>query len=125
MTECLGQGGRPCQEVGVERQGGRRGGDLAAGAQTNLISPDWKKLFGLRAFAQSHGIYYASWLDRFLSVIQSDAACIFFKARAEQTAGALPATPCSKTHREELKSPAHRGSTSRWGRGFRQTVSPP
>lgn len=26
MTECLGQGGRPCQEVGVEQEPGRRGG---------------------------------------------------------------------------------------------------
>lgn len=78
MTECLGQGGRPCQKVGVEQGRGRRGGDLAGSAQTNLfIFPDWKKLFGLCTFAQSHGIYYASWLNRFLFVIQSNAACIF------------------------------------------------
>ena len=78
MTECLGLGGRPCQEVGVERGQGRRGGGLAGFAQTHLfIFPDWKKLFGLCTFAESHGIYYVSWLDRFLSVIQLNAACIF------------------------------------------------
>lgn len=47
MTECLGQGGRPCQEVGVGQEPGRRGGALAGFAQTNLFFPDWKKLFGL------------------------------------------------------------------------------
>lgn len=78
MTECLGQGGRPCQEVGVERWKGRKGGDLAGFTQTHLfIFPYWKKLLGLCAFAESHGIYYASWRDRFLSVVQSNAACIF------------------------------------------------
>lgn len=78
MTECLGQGGRHCQEVGVEQGKGRRGRALAGFTQTNLfIFPDWKKLFGLRTFAESHGIYYASCLNRFLFVIQSNAACIF------------------------------------------------
>lgn len=37
MTECLGQGGRPGQEVGVEQEQGRRGGALAGFAQTNLF----------------------------------------------------------------------------------------
>lgn len=37
MTECLGQGGRPCQEVGVGQEPGRRGGALAGFAQTNLF----------------------------------------------------------------------------------------
>lgn len=116
MTECLGQGGRPCQEVGVERQGGRRGGDLAAGAQTNLlISPDWKKLFGLHAFAQSHGIYYTSWLDRFLSVIQSDAAWIFSKPELNKRRGLFPPHSVQNHIVRSSDSPAHRGSTSRWG----------
>lgn len=78
MTECLGQGGRPCQEVGVEQGKGRRGRELAGFTQTNLfIFPDWKNLFGLCTFAESHGIYYASWFHRFLFVIPSNAACIF------------------------------------------------
>lgn len=48
---------------GVEREQGRRGRALAGFAQTNLfIFPDWKKLFGPCTFAESHGLYYASWL---------------------------------------------------------------
>lgn len=61
MTECLGQGGRPCQEVGVEQEQGRRSSASAGFAQTNLfIFPDWKKLFGLCTFSECHGIYYTS-----------------------------------------------------------------
>lgn len=78
MTACLGQGGRPGQGEGGGEGEREEGGDLAGFAQTNLfIFPDWKKLFGLCTFAESHGIYYASWLNRFLFVIQSNAACIF------------------------------------------------
>lgn len=100
MTECLGQGGRLCQEVEVEWWKGGRGGDLAGFAQTHLfIFPDWKKLFALCTFAESHSIYYASWLDRFLSVIQSNAACIFH-SQSRTDRGSSSPTLCSKTQHE-------------------------
>ena len=102
--------GGPARRWGVARWKGRRGGGLAGFAQTHLfIFPDWKKLFGLCTFAESHGIYYASWLDRFLSVIQLNAACIFQSQSWTDRGGSSSPTLCSKTQHEWLKKPGPHG----------------
>lgn len=100
MTARLGQGGRPCQKVGVGREPGRRGRALAGFAQTYLFSfPDWKELFGLCTFAESHGLYYTSWLPPQLPFCHSvKTQLVFFMRRAEQTVGSLPPMSCSKAH---------------------------
>lgn len=139
MTECLGPGGRPGQEVGVERWEGRRGGDLAGVAETHLfIFPDWKK-----AVRAAHICRESRYLLRFLP--QQISFChsvrhslYFFIARAQQTVGAPP-HPHHLVLKNTHTSPGTPKAQLTWAAGvggwrgaccsekpmFRQTVSPP
>lgn len=102
MTECLGQGGRPCQEVGVERWSGGEGGGvgtwLALHRQISSFFQTGKSCLGC---AHLHRVTVFTTLpgstDFFLPFSQTQL--VFFIARAEQTVGALPPR-CVQNHHE-------------------------
>lgn len=88
MTECLGLGGRPCQEVGVARWKGRRVEAWLVCTDTSLHFSRLEKAVLGCAHLQRVTVFTTFPGSTDFSVIQLNAACIF-RARAEQTVEAL------------------------------------
>lgn len=110
MTECLGQGGRPCQEV--EWSGGKGGGvetwlvlhrQISSFFQTGKSCLGCAHLQGVTVFTMLPGS-----TDFFLSFSQTQL--VFFVVRAKQTMGALPPRCVQKNITSDSKSPAHMGA---------------
>lgn len=110
MTECLGQGGRPCQEWGWSSgKGGGAESWLGLHRQISSFFQTGKSCLGC-AHLQRVAVFTTlpGSSDFFLSFSQTQL--VFFIAGAEQSMGSLPPRWARKHITNNSKSPARMGS---------------
>lgn len=99
MTECLGQGGRPCQKVGGgagAREEGQSLGWFCTDKSLHFSRLE-KAVWAVHICRESRSLPCFLALQIFLSFSQTQL--VFFMRRAEQTVGSLPLM-CSKAHHQ-------------------------